>query len=289
MLATDNNCVERNMYKYKNVKTLTPKAFRSKFGITLKVFEIVLEIFLEEYDKKYSKRGRPGIPLEDRLVLAVSYWRSYNTIQNLATDYGASKSAVHRAIKCVEDTLPNNEKFKLRGVAATHNKNGNIITEMIIDVTNQEIECPTHSPEKSYSGHKCLYTMKFQSIMEAETKEILDIRKDFGSKHDFKIFVETLAGKISKKIRIRGDSGYQGIQEHHQNSIIPIKASKNNPLTDDQKELNKQNSKKRIPIEHGFRRVKIFKICGERYRNKGKRCETRFTIIACLHNLMLFN
>ena len=48
------------------------------------------------------------------------------------------------------------------------------------------------------------------------------------------------------------DSGYQGIQIDHLNTLLPIKKSKNKPLTSDQKNYNKVISKVRVSVEHVF-------------------------------------
>jgi hypothetical protein len=49
------------------------------------------------------------------------------------------------------------------------------------------------------------------------------------------------------------DSGYQGIQNLVENSLIPIKSSKLHPLTEQDKAYNHWLSKQRIAIEHVFR------------------------------------
>ena len=46
------------------------------------------------------------------------------------------------------------------------------------------------------------------------------------------------------------DLGYLGIHDYHANSIIPIKASKNNPLNEKEKTYNKRLARKRVAIEH---------------------------------------
>ncbi|MCE7935044.1 MAG: IS5/IS1182 family transposase, partial [Chlorobi bacterium CHB2] len=50
---------------------------------------------------------------------------------------------------------------------------------------------------------------------------------------------------------------------------------------------NREHSRKRIVIEHVFARLKVFKILSERYRNRRKRFELRFNLIAAIHNFEL--
>jgi len=105
-----------------------------------------------------------------------------------------------------------------------------------------------------------------------------------GTVHDFRMFKESLATVLPKDISALLDSGYQGINEYLKNALIPYKATKNNPLTDEQKAINTIISKARIAIEHINRELKIFRICKETYRGKGERGLIRVKIIASLYN-----
>ena len=102
------------------------------------------------------------------------------------------------------------------------------------------------------------------------------------------MFKESLVGILPEEITARLDSGYQGVAEYLPNAIIPIKGRKKHELTDEEKEFNTSHSKKRIFIEHVNRELKIFRICKEVYRNKGKRGLLRVRLIASLYNHRLF-
>ncbi len=91
---------------------------------------------------------------------------------------------------------------------------------------------------------------------------------------------------LGKNVKILADSGYQGIKNIHENSEIPIKKPKDRELTDEEKQYNKELSQRRIFIEHVNRRIKIFRICKEVYRNKRKRMELRIKLIAAIYNLL---
>jgi hypothetical protein len=62
------------------------------------------------------------------------------------------------------------------------------------------------------------------------------------------------------------------------------KKSKLHPLTKEQKQENRQLSRERFLVEHVIRRLKIFRILAERYRNRRKRFGLRFNLIAALCN-----
>lgn len=46
------------------------------------------------------RQGRPwSLPLEDRVLLVTTYWRTYLTLRQLAPLFGVSKSAANRIIE----------------------------------------------------------------------------------------------------------------------------------------------------------------------------------------------
>ena len=112
----------------------------------------------------------------------------------------------------------------------------------------------------------------------------MDVYNDIGTTHDFRMFKDSLVDMLPKDISALMDSGYQGVTAYLPNALIPYKATKNNPLTDEQKSINAMISKVRIAIEHINREIKIFRICKETYRGKGKRGLLRVKIVASLYN-----
>ena len=118
------------------------------------------------------------------------------------------------------------------------------------------------------------------------TLEILHVYKADGTEHDFTMLKNSILDALGENVKIIGDSGYQGIKNYHENSEHPIKKPKNRELTAEEKQYNKELSQKRIYIEHVNRRIKIFRICKEVYRNKGNRMELRVRLVVVLYNLM---
>ena len=87
-----------------------------------------------------------------------------------------------------------------------------------------------------------------------------------GSVHDFKIFQDTIGDSISNSIQIAADLGYLGIENYHSNSFIPIKSSKNHPLTKQEIAYNKRLASRRVVIEHINGRIKVFRCMSSQYR-----------------------
>jgi transposase len=90
---------------------------------------------------------------------------------------------------------------------------------------------------------------------------------------------------LSAQTRVLADAGYQGLSDLHQNSQTPAKKTKLHPLTKEQKASNRVLSRQRVLVENIIRRLKIFRILSERYRNRRKRFGLRFNLIAAIYNL----
>lgn len=164
--------------------------------------------------------------------------------------------------------------------------NTNNIDNCAVDATETRRERPKKKKKKQkkcYSGKKKAHTNKTQLIIDIVTLIIYRISFCEGSVHDFKLFKSTYTG-ISKDIKVLADSGYQGIDKIHKNSETPKKASKKHPLTKEEKEKNRNLSKKRIYIEHVNRFIKRFKIISTVYRNKGKKFKLRMSLICGIYN-----
>ena len=79
------------------------------------------------------------------------------------------------------------------------------------------------------------------------------------------------------------DSGYLGAQKIHENTNLPIKASKSHKLTKAEKQQNRTLSQKRVIIEHTNAKCKVFNLLENKYRSHS-RLELRVTLIACIIN-----
>ena len=122
--------------------------------------------------------------------------------------------------------------------------------------------------------------------MNKRTKKIICTNFANGKKHDFALFKDSKI-KILPSITIITDSGYQGLQNIHPNTIMPKKKSKKNPLTKEEKKQNRECSRQRILSENTFSLIKRFKIVADRYRNRRKRFDLRFNLLAGIHNFEL--
>ena len=125
--------------------------------------------------------------------------------------------------------------------------------------------------------------MKTLLIVDKKTRKVICVAFCNGKKHDFKLYKES-GIYVLKRIKIRADSGFQGIEKIHVNSETPRKKSKNKPLTKEDKAYNRALSSERVGNENAIGFIKRFKIVSERYRNRRKRFGLRFSLIAGICN-----
>jgi IS5 family transposase len=92
---------------------------------------------------------------------------------------------------------------------------------------------------------------------------------------------------LSKTIECLADNGYQGIQKIRAHSQVPKKKPRKGELSSSDKKRNRELARNRVIGEHINRRLKIFKILADCYRNRRKRFGLRFNLIAGLYNYEL--
>jgi hypothetical protein len=104
-----------------------------------------------------------------------------------------------------------------------------------------------------------------------------------GKKHDFRLFKESKV-KIHARIKTLVDSGYQGIQKLHANSVLAKKRTRKHLLTKADKSHNRRIASDRVINENIIGKLKRFKIIADKYRNRRKRFGLRFNLISGLYN-----
>jgi hypothetical protein len=123
-------------------------------------------------------------------------------------------------------------------------------------------------------------------IVDKKTRRVICTAFANGKRHDFRLFKESKT-HIHPETLIKTDTGYIGIKRIHANSALPKKRTKKNPLTVEDKALNRKISSERVSNEHAIGFIKRFKILSERYRNRRKRFSLRFNLIAGICNFEL--
>ncbi|WP_231966381.1 IS5 family transposase [Orientia tsutsugamushi] len=233
-----------------------------------------------------SKSGRKNkLILEEQLLMVLEYLREYCTYFHIGQNYGISESSAYKAVKLVEDTLVKHPNFALpsRKTLMKSDMNYEVV---LIDATESPIERLSKKQKFYYSKKKKRYTLKTQIVADKQTHKGLCADFSNGKKHDFRLFKESKI-LIHPKVNAITDIGYQGIQKIHNNSELPKKKSKKNPLTKNDKKNNRRLAGERVVNENVIAMLKQFKIIADKYRNRRKRFGLRFNLIYGIYNFEL--
>ena len=90
--------------------------------------------------------------------------------------------------------------------------------------------------------------------------------------------------RVAPEVWCLADSGYQGLQDIHPQTVLPVKKPKGRSVSTTDKHNNRRLAKLRIRIEQVIRSLKVFRILASRYRNRRKRLGLRFSLVAGIYN-----
>jgi hypothetical protein len=96
---------------------------------------------------------------------------------------------------------------------------------------------------------------------------------------------------IPKQVVSVFDLGYLGVEKDfpQQLSTLPYRKKRNLDLSEEEKEYNKNHSKKRIVIEHTICRLKKYRILSDIFRNRLRKYNRISDIVAGLVNYRIMN
>ncbi len=270
---------------YEATHTLTNQKFKRRFGVHRSTFNRMVQAVTPQIPE-LPRRGRPfKLSLEDQVLVALEYWREYRTYFHIGTDKKVSESTVCRIVHRIEDQIMTSGLFRIPGKKRLMRGFGRPDL-VVVDVTETPIERPKKHQKDFYSGKQKQHTLKCQVLIDRDTFEIICLYFGHGRTHDFKLF-KASGIHIHPETGSLGDSGYQGIARYHSNSYIPKKKPRNGELSEEERDYNRTLGKERIWVEHVNRRLKIFRILAQRYRNRRRRYGLRCNLIAALYNYEL--
>ena len=268
--------------RYKKIVT-HPTVFLRLFGVNAVQFTEIVQKVTPLWERKVlGKYKRPGrnfaLSLEDMILMILLYYRSYVTQMFVGYLFGLDDSRVCRIIKILEPLLA-----KVMSIPKKKSLSQEEIASCLVDATEQPIERPKKAQKAYYSGKKKRHTIKTE-IRTTLQRRIINFSKSRpGAIHDFKIHKEE--PPLFQESIILADSGYQGLDKIHKETQLPYKATKTKPLDKKEKEHNQTLARIRVTVENIFGDIKTFKILADRYRNKRKRYNVKFKIIAGIVNL----
>lgn len=126
---------------YEKLLNLSNLAFKRLTGVKRQTFTFMVKILEAQYSADHKLGGKPSkLPLEDKLLMTLEYWREYRTYFHIGNSYGYSESHAYRAIRWVENTLIKSGEFAIPGKKQLHTLDKEAI--VLIDVTESPIERP---------------------------------------------------------------------------------------------------------------------------------------------------
>jgi hypothetical protein len=119
---------------------------------------------------------------------------------------------------------------------------------------------------------------------------IYKLRYKKGRKHDYDIYKKDHS-VTPKEVVNTFDLGYLGVEKDfpEQKSSLPNRKKRNQELSQEEKEYNKNHSKKRIVIEHTICRLKKYRIMNEVFRNRLRKYNRVSDVVAGLVNYRIMN
>lgn len=105
--------------RWEEAQRLRADKFRRLIGVSPPVFEQMREAAragepLSTHPVKGVKRGpKPKLPLEDRLLMLLMYYREYRTFAHVGASFGISETQCWRIVTALEVRLLADERFHL--------------------------------------------------------------------------------------------------------------------------------------------------------------------------------
>ena len=136
-----------------------------------------------------------------------------------------------------------------------------------------------------YSGKKKRHTVKTQLMVNNHGIIIHKTDHKKGRRHDYDIYKKNHP-LIPKQVVSVFDLGYLGVEKDfpQQLSTLPYRKKRNLDLSEEEKEYNKNHSKKRIVIEHIICQMKKYMIMSHVFRNRLRKYNRVSDIVSGLVN-----
>jgi len=280
---------------------------RAVLGVRKVTFEKLLVTFVQihreeaESDKKRKRAfggGSKGNIKDPRKKLFFILWylKVYPTFDVAAYVFASSKTRTHI---WVHNILPTLEKTLGRRLVLPKRRINSVeeffsffpeVKEVMLDgVERPTIRSKkTKQQNKHYSGKKKRHTRKNLVLANGKKKILLITPTKHGRVHDKKLSDKNLlALRIPEEVSLLVDTGFQGIQRIHENTLIPKKKPRGGFLTKAEKAWNRVISSVRMAVEHAIGGFKRFGAASHIFRNKNGIDDRFVNVCAGLWNLEL--
>lgn len=244
----------------------------------------------QERKRKLGGGRRGALPNAlDKLVFILIYLKVYPTfdVMGFLTDRQRSKCqrSVMQFLPILEMTLGKHISLPQRKINSVEEffERFPEAKEVFLDGTERRVQKPRNLKRRAklYSGKKKATTRK-NIVVSNEKKRILILTPTkSGRRHDKRIADKfQIVQNIPPDVVIWTDTGFQGIQHMHPNTMMPTKSTKTKPLTYEQKQNNRTIAGIRVLSEHAIGGMKRLKAASDVYRNKLPNLDDTFNFLA---------
>jgi len=302
-----------------DVLSRKPVIFKSFTGLDVPEFDALstnIQNSHTAYEQKRLARedrqrrigaGHPfKLPLIDRLLMLLMYYRLYATSTLLGCLFDLGQTNVLKNIRMLEPHV----KGVLPLPKKLHQKAGRLGTldevealfpgfTAFLDATEQAIPRPTAKGKRRthYSGKMKKHTVKTQITVNADGLILHKTPHARGRRHDYALF-KWRRPHLPDAVHLGVDRGYDGIQHEYPTvkALVPFKRRgpgrgkrgvKARELTAEQKAFNRRLAGKRVVVEHTISRLKKFRILAHTFRNRLKHYDAMTAIVCGLVNLRI--
>ena len=282
------------------------RLIKAVLGVKKESFERLLVTFIqilrEEAEKKGRKRAYGGGSngnIKDprkKLFFILWYLKVYPTFYVSAYVFASSKSRTHewahKILPILEKTLGRRLVLPKRRISSV--EEFFTLFPEAKEVMLDGMERPTVRSQKKkqqnkhYSGEKKRHTRKNLVLINDKKKILLITPTKHGRVHDKKMADKNMiASRLPEAVSLLVDSGFQGIQKQHHNTLMPKKKPRGDSLTEAEKAWNSLISSTRMKVEHAIGGIKRFNAISSIFRNKKGLDDQLVHICSGLWNLEL--
>jgi len=234
--------------------------------------------------------------------MALVWLRIYPTYEVLGFFFDLHKRNAQlnvRAVLGVLDTLhdfpfdrPNRDRTKLRSAAEVMAAFPQV--RVVIDGKEQRTNRPTgyDAQKPYYSGKKKAHTLKNQVVVDPCGRiETVSPTVPGGANHDLTVLRGSgVLERLGEGEGAMVDKGYVGVKNDYPGVpiVIPFKAARNRPLSEDQRAFNREVARHRIVVEHAMAQLDRFTVLRHVFRGqKRDRHSDVFRVVAKVLNRRL--
>lgn len=265
-----------------------------EFANLVPLFASVTNEMRRERNPKRKRKFGAGHPSalrtpEEQLFFALFYLKSYPTVDVLSFLVGFDRSNACRNAQFLFSALIKAlgrklvlPKRQIRSIDEFFREFPEA-KDIFIDGTERRVQKPVSQKRRKrlYSGKKKTTTRKTVVVSDDKKRILVLTPTKSGRRHDKRLFDKAMGGTtIPPSVTAWTDTGLQGLQKDHPNTMMPMKATKYHRLTEEEKTENRLISGIRVLSEHAIAGIKRFRSTTDVYRNRIANLDDTFMLLS---------